>query len=181
MITHDDVAGLRPEEKDAILDALLGIAWADGEVQPEELDLLKRMGKFFTNDDIEQLAQSYKSDLERVGRKIARSDLGSKGRKVLILGLAYIAAAAGGLEDSERAFYTQILRAFGIPDLQRQRIEQQVRESVYGDWFAQKLHAAAGGKLDDAARADLAERRKQLLLDDALVARIEGDVRAGIA
>ena len=181
MITHDDVAGLRPEEKDAILDALLGIAWADGEVQPEELDLLKRMGKFFTNDDIEQLAQSYKSDLERVGRKIARSDLGSKGRKVLILGLAYIAAAAGGLEDSERAFYTQILRAFGIPDLQRQRIEQQVRESVYGDWFAQKLQAAAGGKLDDAARADLAERRKQLLLDDALVARIEGDVRAGIA
>src|SRR5579872_5428991 len=109
MITRDDVAGLRPEEKDAILDALLGIAWADGEVQPEELELLRKIGKFFTNEDIDQLTQSYKSDLTRVGRKIAKSDLGGKGRKVLILGLAYVAAAAGGLDDTERAFYTQIL------------------------------------------------------------------------
>jgi uncharacterized membrane protein YebE (DUF533 family) len=177
MITRDDVAGLRPEEKDAILDALLGIAWADGEVQKEELDLLKKIGRFFTDDDIEGLAQSYKSDLVRVGRKIAKSDLGSKGRKILIQGLAYVAAAAGGLEDTERAFYTQVLRAFGIPDLQRQRIEQQVRESVYADWFAHALQGT-GGKLDDATRAGLKQRAKQLQLEDGIVARIEGDVKA---
>ncbi len=180
MLTREEVAGLRPEENDAIMDALLGIAWADGEVQPEEMDLLKRIGRFFTHEDIETLAKSYKCDLARVGRKIASSDLGPKGRKVLVKSLAFVAAASGGLEDSERAFYQQILRAFGIPDLQRQRIEAQVREYIYADWFEQKVKAAPGGQVDDAARKELAAKAQSLGLDPATVTRIEDDVRGAM-
>ena len=50
---------------------------------------------------------------ERVGRKIAHSDLGPTGRRVLVKSMALVAAASGDLDDRELAFYTQCLRAFG--------------------------------------------------------------------
>jgi uncharacterized membrane protein YebE (DUF533 family) len=177
MITRDETADLRPEEKDAILDTILGMAWTDGEVQPEEIALLDKIAHHFTDRDVKTLLAEYKTDYERVGRKIARSDLGPAGRRVLIKGMAYMAAASGNVTDAERVFYQQCLRAFGVPDAQRQRIEAQVKAFIYGEWFRDALSRAPGGVIDDAARRALDERRKSLELDDDAAAKIEDLVR----
>ena len=82
MISADDVDRLRPEEKDCILDAMLGMAWSDGSVHLDELDLLRRLARHFTDKDVAELARDYKPDSERISRKIGQSDLGPLGKLV---------------------------------------------------------------------------------------------------
>jgi uncharacterized tellurite resistance protein B-like protein len=180
MITREETRGLRAEEKDAILDTILGMAWTDGEIQPGELALLRRIACFFTDADVEPLLADYKTDLERLGRKIAASDLGPTGRRVLVKGMAYMAAASGNVTNAERSFYRQCLRAFGLSEAQRSRVEAQVREFVYEGFAEERFTAAKGGDLAPETRAELEEKRKSLELDAETAARIEREVRAGL-
>ena len=84
MLTSEETGSLRPEEKDAILDAMLGMAWSDGEIHADEVDLLATVTGLFTEKDVNDLVKDYKPDIERVGRKIASSDLGPAGKKVML-------------------------------------------------------------------------------------------------
>ncbi len=179
MISIDEAAALRPEEKDAILDAVLGMAWTDGEVHPEELDLLRKLACHLTDRDVRELLERYQPDLERVGRKIARSDLGPAGRKILIRGMAYVAAASGNVTEEERAFYRQCLLAFGVPESQRQKIEAQVRQSIYAEFLRKRLREAPPPErpLDEAARRDLEARRRDLEIDEEQARALEAEVR----
>lgn len=174
MINYEETAALRPEEKDAILDAMLGMAWSDGSVHRDELDLLKQIASYFTDRDIEELIKDYKLDIERVGRKIAQSDLGPAGKKVLLRVMAYIAAAEGTIDEKELTFYRGCIRAFGIPDAVRQRMEAEVRREIYGELLKRRL---LQNELDDAAKEQLAGIRKRFELDDATAAEVEKAIR----
>jgi hypothetical protein len=176
MITREDVADLRPEEKDAILDVILAMAWTDGVIVPTEIALLKKISLYFSREAPETLLADYKTDAERLGRKIARSDLGPAGRKALVKCMAYMAAASGNLNDNDRAFHRQTLRAFGMNDHQQAKVERQVRSYMYGEWVEEALDAGAG-EITAEARRGLDEKRKAIELDEASAAQIESDVR----
>jgi uncharacterized tellurite resistance protein B-like protein len=175
MITIEESTSLRLEEKDAILDAVLGMAWTDGEVQPGELQLLKKLACHLTERDPAALLAEYTPDLERVGRKIARSDLGPTGRKVLVRAMAYMAAASGNVTEAERVFYQQCLLAFGTPERERAKIEKQVRQMIYAE-FVRKRLAGKGDVIDATERAELDERKRTLDLDDESASKIEAEV-----
>ncbi len=181
MITIEEAQALRPEEKDAILEAVLGVAWTDGETQPEEIALLKRIACHLAEQDPATLLTDYKPDLERVGRKIARSDLGPIGRKVLLKSMAYMAAASGNVTDAERVFYRQCLLAFGVPEAQREKIEKQVRHAIYSELVRASLAAAPDGKVDGRKRDELDEKRRELDIDAPVAERIEDAVRRELA
>ncbi len=170
IFTYEETGSLRPEEKDAILDAMLGMAWSDGTVQVEEVDLLKRLAANFTDKDILELIRDYKPDTERVGRKIASSDLGPAGKRILLRAMAYVAAAEGTLDEKEAAFYRACLRSFGVPEPVRERMEGEVHREVYRELFRKK---ALGGDLGESGRAELAALQKRLKLDDPTVAELE--------
>jgi uncharacterized tellurite resistance protein B-like protein len=167
----EEIAALRPEEKDAILDAILGMAYADNKAQEEEVRLIKRYAAHFTDGDVDELLKGYKPDKERVGRKIAHSDLGPAGRTILVRSMALVAAASGDLDDKELAFYTQCLRAFGIPEARQKQIEQSVARSVYGELCMTTL-TKQGGALD-GGREQLDAARKKLGIQDDEAKRIE--------
>lgn len=163
MITQEETEGLRSEEKDAILDAILGMAWSDGQVQVEELDFLKQIARFFSDKEIEELIKDYKPDSARVGRKIAQSDLGGNGKKLLLRGMQFVAAAEGNLDDKELAFYRGCVRAFGIPDRVRERMEQEVNREVFTDFLRKRL---LQNELDAPARELLGKLRQRLNLEE---------------
>ncbi len=174
MINYEETAALRPEEKDAILDAMLGMAWCDGSVHLDEEDMIKRIAEHFTDKDVGALIRDYKVDTERVGRKIATSDLGPAGKRLMLRVMAYVAAAEGHLDEKELAFYRGCIRAFGVPEQVRERMEREVRREVYGELLGRKI---AQNELDDAAKAKLADVRKRFDIDDAAAAEIEKVVR----
>jgi hypothetical protein len=178
LISPDDVETLRPEEKDAILDAMLGMAWSDGEIHADEVDLLATVTGFFTEKDVNELIKEYKPDIERVGRKIASSDLGPAGKKVMLRAMAYIAAADEDLDEKELSFYRGCLRAFGVAEPVREKIEKQVRREVYTAMLRRKLF---GRELDDAARDELAKLKKRLEIGDAEATEIEQQVQKSLA
>jgi uncharacterized membrane protein YebE (DUF533 family) len=178
MVGYDSSSKLRPEEKDAILDAMLGMAWSDGSVHIDELDLLRKIASHFTEKNIEELIRDYKPDLERVSRKIASSDLGPTGKQVLLRVMSFVAAAEGSVDDKEVAFYEGCLRAFGIQPAVRARMEQQVRLEVYAEHLKKRI---ARDELDEAARAKLADIRKRFEIDDAAADELEKVVRRQVA
>jgi uncharacterized membrane protein YebE (DUF533 family) len=175
MLSSEETAALRPEEKDAILDAMLGMAWSDGSVAVEEIELMKEIAGHFTSADIEGLIKDYKVDNARVARKIASSDLGGPGKRLLIRVMAFVAAAEGTVEEKELAFYRGCLRAFGIQGPTQQRIERDVKREVYTDVLTSRL---ARNELDDAAKKKLDEMRARFEIDDATAAEIEKQVKA---
>ena len=177
MITYEETSSLRPEEKDAILDAMLGMAWSDGSIHLDELDLIRRIASHFTDQDVEELVKEYKVDTERVGRKIAKSDLGPAGKRILLRVMAYVAAAEGSVDEKELAFYHGCVRAFGINEHARKRMEAEVRREVYGELLKKRL---LQNELDDAAKEQLAGIRKRFEIDDAGAADVEKMVRKQI-
>jgi uncharacterized membrane protein YebE (DUF533 family) len=178
MLSSEETGSLRTEEKDAILDAMIGMAWSDGSVAPEELVLMRQIASHFTDKDIETLVKDYKVDNARVARKIAQSDLGGAGKKLLIRVMAFVAAAEGTVDDKELAFYRGCLRSFGIPEPVKQRIEREVRRDVYAEMLGKKLER---NELDEAARAQLNDLRQRLELDEASAAEIEKALRAKLS
>ncbi|HVY61031.1 MAG TPA: hypothetical protein VHF22_05225 [Planctomycetota bacterium] len=175
MLSAEETGALRPEEKDAILDAMLGMAWSDGSVAPEEIELMKEIAGHFTDRDVEGLIKDYKVDNARVARKIASSDLGGPGKRMLIRVMAFVAAAEGTVEEKELAFYRGCLRSFGVQGPTQQRIEREVRREVYTEMLTKQM---AKNELDEAAKAKLDEMRKRFEIDDATVAEIEKQVKA---
>ena len=169
MFQIEEIAALRAEEKDAILDAVLGMAYADSKMQDEEVRLIKRYAAHFTDDDIAERIASYEPNLERVGRKIAHSDLGPIGRSILVRSMALVAASSGDLCDTELNFYTQCLRAFGIPEAQQKKIEHSVGLYMYAELCMTTLH-----------RHQTLEERRALLDETAKRLGIADDERAGI-
>lgn len=174
MLSIEEIAELRTEEKDAILDAVLGMAFADQEAQPEEVRLIKRFAAHFTDEDVDEVIASYEPNLERVGRKIAHSDLGPSGRAMLVRGMALVAAASGDLDDRELSFYTQCLRAFGISKMKQKKIERAVSRSLYAELC---LAALAQGHDLEADRAALTDARERLALEADVAERIEKHAR----
>ena len=175
MLSAEDTGSLRPEEKDAILDAMLGMAWSDGTIAAEEIELMKQIASHFTDKDIEVLTKEYKVDNARVSRKIAASDLGPAGKKILIRVMAFVAAAEGTVDEKELVFYRGCLRAFGIPEAVKQRIEREVRREVYTEMLTKKLEQ---GEPDAAATEKLLELRSRLEVDEPTAADVEKQVRA---
>lgn len=173
MFTYEETGSLRPEERDAILDAILGMAWSDGSIHLDEIDLLRRLAANFTDKDIAEIALDYKPDTERVGRKIASSDLGPSGKKILLKAMAYVAAAEGTVDDKELAFYRGCLRSFGVNERERQRMEAEVHREVYREIFRKK---AAAGALDKRARAEVESTRKRLDIDPAVATELEAAI-----
>lgn len=174
MITPEEVEPLRPEEKDAVLDAILGMAWSDGSIALEEVDVIRQIASLLTDSDIDALVKDYKPDNDRVSRKIAKSDLGPAGKKVLLRAMAYVAAAEGSLDEKELAFYRGCLRAFGVNDVVRQKLEAEVRRNVYSYMLKRRLRS---GEYDERAKEEMAAMRKRLEIDDAAGAEIEKLVR----
>jgi hypothetical protein len=157
VITAEEAARLRPEEKDAILDAVLGMVWSDKKTQDEEVRLLRRLSRHFTDDDIGQLLVRYDHDPERVGRKIASSDLGPTGRRVLLRLMALVAAAADGIEEGELIFFQQMLRAFGVNDRERERLDRMAHAYIYAEAVRDALRSR-GSDADVSDLEPLAER-----------------------
>lgn len=174
MFRIEQIAALRPEEKDAILDAILGMAFADTEAQQEEVALIKRYAAHFTDEDIVEIIEGYEPDLERVGRKIAHSDIGPAGRRILVRSMALVAAASGDLDERELAFYTQCLRAFGIPEAQQKQIEHSVSRYMYAELCMSTLHKH--GELEPS-RGHLDETKERLSLEDEEARNIEKHAR----
>ena len=175
MITAEDTETLRTEEKDAILDAVLGMAWSDGTIAPEELSMAKSIALHLDPKvDVEALLKDYKPDNDRVSRKIAKSDLGPQGKRVMLRAMAFVAAAEGSLDDKELAFYRGCLRAFGVNEIARQRMEADVRRHVYTEMLRRKL---AQDELDQAGKDELAAMRKRLEIDDKAGEEIDRQVR----
>ncbi|MHC4391221.1 MAG: hypothetical protein ACYS22_07875 [Planctomycetota bacterium] len=170
MLRIEEVAELRDEEKDAILEAILGMAFADSEMQPDELRVLRRYAAHFTDQDLESLIKEYEPNLERVGRKIAHSDIGPVGRAILVRSMALVAASSGDLDESELNFYLQCLRAFGISEARQEKIEREVSRFLYAELCTTTLHR--DGVLE-TARETLDSTAKRLELDPKLVALIE--------
>jgi tellurite resistance protein len=152
------------------------MAFTDGEIQPEEIALLRDIACHLTEKDPAALFADYRPDLERVGRKIARSDLGPLGRKLLIKAMAFMAAASGNVTPAERTFYRQCLLAFGVPAAQRQKIEAEVRHMIYAEFLRKKLLASPGKKLDEAGHRELDEKRRSLEIDPDWARRIGAEV-----
>lgn len=178
LIDASETEALRPEEKDAILDAMLGMAWSDGSVQLDEVDLLRRIAAFLTDRPIEDLVKEYKVDQARVSTKIAKSDLGPAGKRLLLRIMAYVAAASDGVDDTELAFYRGCQRAFGMPDRVREDLEREVNREVYAEHLRRRLLA---NELDDAAKEQLTALRKRLSIEEANAQAIEARVRKGVA
>lgn len=176
MISKEDISGLRRSEKDAILDVILGMAWTDGHIAPAEIALLKKISVHFTREPVEKLLAEYKTDLERVGRKIATSDLGPAGRRALVKCMAYMEAASGNVTEAESNFHRQCLAAFGMTDAQRKKVEVEAKKYIYSEWVEEAL-TERRGELSPEARKALDEKRKGIELDDATAAKIEGEVR----
>jgi uncharacterized membrane protein YebE (DUF533 family) len=174
VIGYEASSKLRAEEKDAILDAMLGMAWSDGSVHIDELDLLRKIAAHFTDKNIEDLARDYKPDLARVSRKIAASDLGPTGKQVLLRVMSFVAAAEGSVDEKEMAFYEGCIRAFGVQPAVRERMESQVRLEVYAEHLKKLFLRDAA---DDAARAKLALMRMRFNIDDAAAEQVEKVVR----
>ena len=157
MISAEEAARLRPEEKDAILDAVLGMIWSDSKAQPEEVRLMRRIARHLTDEDIETLLQRYDHDPERVGRKIAASDLGPTGRRLLLRLMALVAAASDGVEPSELIFFQQVLRAFGVPEREREKLERAAHAYIYAEAVREALRTR-GLDADLSDLEPLAER-----------------------
>lgn len=175
MITAEDTETLRSEEKDAILDAVLGMAWSDGTIAPEELAMVKSIAKHLDPAvDVESVLKDYKPDNDRVSRKIAKSDLGPQGKKVMLRAMAFVAAAEGSLDEKELAFYRGCLRAFGVNEIARQRMEADVRKHVYTEMLRRKL---AQHELDQAGKDELVAMKKRLEIDDRTADEVEKQVR----
>jgi len=174
MITAEDTDALRREEKEAILDAILGMAWSDGTIAEEEIGMVRKIAAFLTEKDVSDLLKTYKPDNDRLSRNIARSDLGPTGKKVMLRAMALVAASEGSLDDKELAFYRGCLRAFGVNEITRNKMEAEVRRHVFDEMVRQKL---AKGDLDAAAKEELATLRKRLEIDEAAAASIEAAVR----
>jgi len=170
----EQIARLRPEERDAILDAMIGMCYADNHVQDEELLCVRRYAAHLADKDIESIVKEYKPDLQRVGRKIAQSDLGPTGRAVLVRGMALVAAASGDLDEKEVAFYSQCLRAFGIPASQQKQIEHVMARHMYGDLC--RVALLKDGSYD-RARKDLDSARQKLSLSDEETRDLEKHAR----
>ncbi|MFC1707996.1 hypothetical protein ACFL59_14470 [Planctomycetota bacterium] len=162
MLDIEEVARLRPEEKDAVLDGILGMVYADTKVVEEELQCVRRFAAHLTDQDVETVIREYKPDLPRVGRKIAASDLGPIGRTILIRGMALVAAASGDIDEREVAFFTQCLRAFGTPPQQQKQIERKMGRHMFGDLCRNLLQR--GVTLDGDGRKELEETRERLSL-----------------
>jgi uncharacterized membrane protein YebE (DUF533 family) len=175
MLTSEETGSLRPEEKDAILDAMLGMAWSDGSIAAEEIELMKEIAGHFTDKDVEVLVKDYKVDNARVARKIASSDLGGAGKRILIRVMAFVAAAEGTVEEKELAFYRGCLRSFGVQGPTQQRIEREVRREVYTDMLTKKI---GQNELDAPAKEKLNELRQRLEIDEPTASDIEKSVRA---
>jgi len=174
MITAEETEVLRREEKEAILDAVLGMAWSDGAIADEEIAMVTRIAALLTDKDVNELLKDYKPDKDRLSRNIAKSDLGSAGKKVMLRAMALVAASEGSLDDKELAFYRGCLRAFGVNEITRNKMESEVRRHVFSEMVRRKL---AKNEFDDAAKEELAVLRKRLELDDAAGADIEKSVR----
>ena len=166
MFTIEEVASLRPEEKDAILDAILGMAYADSKAQEEEVRLIKRYAAHFTEGDIAKAIDEYEPSLERVGRKIAHSDLGPTGRQMLVRSMALVAAASGDLDEREVSFYNQCLRAFGIPEARQKQIEHSVARYLYGELCMTTLRKQ-GSLQAGRAFLDATSKRLEVASDEA--------------
>ncbi len=175
MLPEHEIATLRQEEKDAILDAMLGMAWSDSEAETQEIELIKTYAAALTKDDFEALVRDYQPDMERVGRKIVKADLSGTGRRLLVRSLALVMAASGTVADTELAFYQQIVRAFGIPERERKKLEDGVRRDVFADLI---LRALAAPEADRAARLrDAHAERERLGLSADAAKEIEERVR----
>lgn len=174
LITPEEVEALRTEEKDCVLDAVLGMAWSDGTIQDEEREVLTGLTRHLTDKPLDDLLNEYKVDQARVSRKIAQSDLGSAGKKLLLRAMAYVAAADESVDEKELAFYRGCQRSFGLHERLRERLEEDVNREVYAEQLKRRL---SKGEAADAAREALSAMRKRLNIDDAAAADIEARVR----
>lgn len=175
MLPEHEIATLRQEEKDAILDAMLGMAWSDSEAHTQEIELIKAHAAALTKEDFEALVRDYKPDMERVGRKIVKADLSGTGRRLLVRSLALVMAASGTVSDAEMAFYQQVVRAFGIPERDRKKLEDGVRRDVYADLI---VRALAAPEAERAARiGDVHREHERLGLSVETAKEIEERVR----
>jgi hypothetical protein len=174
LISAAETDGLRPEEKDAILDAMLGMAWSDGSIHLDELDLLRRIASFLTDRPIDDLVKDYKVDQARVSTKIGSSDLGPGGKRLMLRIMAYVAAASGDVDEKELAFYRGCQRAFGMPDRLREQLESDVHREVYSEHLKRRLLA---NELDEPAKEEL---RKRLGLEESVAADLEARVRRSL-
>ena len=117
-----------------ILRIVASMAWADGQFEPEEQEvILNRLSRQFANDDTHQveLCDELRNYL---GRKVPLADmvpqLETTGDKDTALRLSYEIIAQNGINERESRAYQELLELLNVPNEVVNRIETEVNATV---------------------------------------------------
>jgi uncharacterized tellurite resistance protein B-like protein len=122
------------EQNMAILKGLVSVAWADGRVAAEEMEVLEGLLQAFEATPSEAQELRVYAKLERSLHDIPLNDLSYDDRRVLLQHAVLLTFVDGEQHEKERRLLDELCRTLHIPDAEAKTLisaaEQRSRELV---------------------------------------------------